>query len=191
MQTAWCAGCRPGRSSRRGRSRARRRSSARPIARRIFPTRTRTDRCPGTSSAGSRRTAPSRRAASGTTPDARGRRGGRASTGRRCPERCRFRASSLLLRVIQIPRKNLKADGSPCARPPPRRSPRDCPRRPAARRRRCSSPCARSCRWDGPAAGTAHRSPSPPRTASARSGRGSRHAARRRAPSAGTAHTSC
>ena len=54
--------------------------------------RSRTGRCPGTSSAGSRRTGSSRRAAAGTTPGAPWRTGGRASTGRRCRARSRARA---------------------------------------------------------------------------------------------------
>src|SRR6185312_11220574 len=74
-RTAWYAGCRRGRFARPERSRTRRRSSAPPRAPASRRIRTRTDRCPGTSSADSPRTAPSRRGASGTIP------GGRALEG--------------------------------------------------------------------------------------------------------------
>ena len=54
--------------------------------------RSRTDRCPGTSSAGSRRTGSCRRRACGTTRGARARTGDRARTGTRCRARSRCRA---------------------------------------------------------------------------------------------------
>ena len=61
--TPWCAGCRPGRSRRRARSRTRRSSTARATGSASPRTRSRTGRCPGISSAGSRRTGPCRRGA--------------------------------------------------------------------------------------------------------------------------------
>ena len=68
--TPWCAGYRRGRSSRPGRSRRRRHRPAPARALASPRTRSRWGRCPGTSSAGSRRTGSTRPAGGGTTPDA-------------------------------------------------------------------------------------------------------------------------
>ncbi len=51
-------------------------------------------------------------------------------------------------------------DGSPCGRPPRRRSPTGSRRRRPGRQGRCSGPCGRRGRSDGSAAGTGRRSPS-------------------------------
>ena len=68
-------------------------SSAPSTGRASRRSRSRRDRCPRTSSAGSRRTAPCRRAGGGTTRGARSRTGGPASTGRRCRARSRCRCA--------------------------------------------------------------------------------------------------
>ena len=89
-----------------------------PVAR----SRNRTDRCPGTSWAGSRRTGWCRRGACGTTRGARARTGGPGCTGRRCPARSRCRGApprSTSQREI-LQRAELR-DAPPCARP--RRAP--------------------------------------------------------------------
>ena len=83
-------------AARRGRSSARGCRGTRATGRRgprPSPARTRSDGCPGTSSAGSRRSGSSRRAAAGTTPDARGPTGGRGCTGARSRGRPPCRAT--------------------------------------------------------------------------------------------------
>ena len=69
--TAWCAGCRRGRRVTPWPIQKRKTSRAPATARASRRSRSRTGRCPGTSSAGSRRTGWCRRAVLGTSRDAR------------------------------------------------------------------------------------------------------------------------
>ena len=73
--------------------------------------------CPGSAWAGSRRTSASRRGDAGTTPDARGARGGRASTGARgrapAPSRARRSASTSAARSASLPSSGWMASCPP------------------------------------------------------------------------------
>ena len=133
-RTAWCADCRRGRCGRRDRSRTgRRRVSSSHSAAPVLASRSRTDRCPGTSSAGSRRTGSCRRGAcrnhSGMLCDVR-------MIGRALERDVERDLDAELARAPARSRRSRRACRAPgasrCGRPRCRRSPTDCPDRPAS-----------------------------------------------------------
>ena len=131
--------------------------------------RSRAGRCPGTSSAGSRRSGWCRRDGGGTTRGARCTQGGRASTAARSRARPRGPVRRARTRRRRS-RRSCRARGPPrCGRRPRRRSPTGCRDRPARPRGCCPDPCGGWCRSGGSAAGTRRRTPSRRRRRAARS----------------------
>ncbi|KAG1437242.1 hypothetical protein G6F57_020332 [Rhizopus arrhizus] len=164
MAAAWCGGCPPGKCVRRARPRTAPRRAAPATAQACGPgaaarRRTKHSRCPGISSAGSRRSAATRRGATKTSPDALLATGGRASTGWRSPAPLPCRG------LAPRPPGAGSLQGCPAwarwrrARHRPNRWRRGCQHRPAPRSGCCWGLCGCAAQWGGWAAGTARRTP--------------------------------